>query len=151
MSQSIGEAQVEPQDGVAVEGIVRVLGGQRVLDGLELCVPPRGRVGIVGRSGVGKSTLLFLVAGLDEPEAGTLSVHGGRAAAERLARCALMPQRDCLLPWRTALDNAGLALENRGLPRRQARSRAEPLFARLGLGGAQGLRPARLSGGMRQR
>jgi NitT/TauT family transport system ATP-binding protein len=62
-----------------------------------------------------------------------------------------MPQRDCLLPWRTALDNAGLALENKGLPRRDAHRRAEPLFARLGLAGAEQLRPAKLSGGMRQR
>jgi len=62
-----------------------------------------------------------------------------------------MPQRDCLLPWRTALDNACLALENTGVPRTEARRRAAPLFARLGLAGAELLRPARLSSGMRQR
>src|SRR5207253_3226662 len=62
-----------------------------------------------------------------------------------------MPQRDSLLPWRTALDNAALALENAGVPRREARRRASPLFARLGLAGAEQLRPAKLSGGMRQR
>jgi NitT/TauT family transport system ATP-binding protein len=62
-----------------------------------------------------------------------------------------MPQRDCLLPWRTALDNACLALENRGVPRAEARRRAQPLFARLGLAGAEDLLPAKLSGGMRQR
>ena len=149
--QSIRVAQVETVGGVAVEGVVRVLGGRRVLDGLELCVPAGGRVGIVGRSGAGKSTLLSLVAGLDEPDAGTLSVDGETMASGRLARCALMPQRDCLLPWRSALDNAGLALENRGLSRREARRRAEPLFARLGLAGAERLSPAKLSGGMRQR
>ena len=79
----------------------------RVADGL----------GIVGRSGAGKSTLLSLVAGLDEPDAGSIAVGGETTAAGRLARCALMPQRDCLLPWRSALDNACLALENRGVPR----------------------------------
>jgi NitT/TauT family transport system ATP-binding protein len=62
-----------------------------------------------------------------------------------------MPQRDCLLPWRTALDNACLALENRGVPRGDARRTALPLFTRLGLAGAEELRPAKLSGGMRQR
>jgi NitT/TauT family transport system ATP-binding protein len=130
---------------------VRVLGGKRVLDGLELDVPALGRVGIVGRSGAGKSTLLSLVAGLDEPDAGTVDVAGATGVRERLARCALMPQRDCLLPWRTALDNAGLALENRGVARPAARRRAQPLFERLGLGGAEQLPPTRLSGGMRQR
>ena len=123
--------------------VTRILGGRRVLDGLSLSVAEHGRVGIVGRSGAGKSTLLSLVAGLDTPDAGSISVG--------LADCALMPQRDCLLPWRTALDNACLALENRGVPRAEARRRALPLFARLGLAGAEELLPAKLSGGMRQR
>jgi NitT/TauT family transport system ATP-binding protein len=137
--------------GVAVEGVRRQFGAKRVLDGLDLEVPQHGRLGIVGRSGSGKSTLLTLVAGLAEPDAGTIAVDGATGGAARLARCALMPQRDCLLPWRTALDNAGLALENRGLSRGEARRRAAPLFERLGLGGSEGLRPAKLSGGMRQR
>jgi NitT/TauT family transport system ATP-binding protein len=137
--------------GVAARGLVRVLGGTRVLDRLDLDARPHTTLGIVGRSGTGKSTLLSLVAGLDEPDAGHLSVGGEASAAGRLARCALMPQRDCLLPWRTALDNACLALENRGLSRAEARRRAAPLFERFGLAGAEGLPPARLSGGMRQR
>ena len=137
--------------GVELDGVVRVLGGRRVLGGLDLRVGRQERVGIVGRSGVGKSTLLSLVAGLEEPDAGVVSVGGETGAAARLARCALMPQRDCLLPWRTALDNASLALENRGLSRREARRQAAPLFQRVGLAGAELLSPAKLSGGMRQR
>jgi NitT/TauT family transport system ATP-binding protein len=138
-------------DAVSLVGVTRVLGGRTVLDGLGLVVPAGGRVGIVGRSGVGKSTLLSLVAGLDEPDAGRVSVAGETSAAGRLGRCALMLQRDCLLPWRSALDNACLALENRGVSRAKARGRAAVLFERFGLDGAEGLRPARLSGGMRQR
>jgi ABC-type nitrate/sulfonate/bicarbonate transport system ATPase subunit len=129
--------------GIAVDGVVRVLGGKRVLDGVELDVPEHGRVGIVGRSGSGKSTLLSLIAGLDVPDEGSISVG--------LPDCALMPQRDCLLPWRSALDNACLALENHGLSRSEARRRALPLFARLGLAGSEELPPSKLSGGMRQR
>jgi len=155
MSESLIElsAPVIAAGGVGVEldGVVRVLGGRRVLDELNLRVGRHERVGIVGRSGVGKSTLLSLVAGLDEPDAGVVAVGGETVATARLARCALMPQRDCLLPWRTALDNASLALENRGLPRREARRHAAPLFQRLGLAGAELLSPAKLSGGMRQR
>jgi ABC-type nitrate/sulfonate/bicarbonate transport system ATPase subunit len=155
MSRSMLEVVAAPGSGtaagVALAGVVRVLGGRRVLDGVDVRVPAQGRLGIVGRSGVGKSTLLSLVAGLDEPDAGTVTVSDQTSAAARLGRCALMPQRDCLLPWRSALDNACLGLENRGVPRVEARRRAAPLFARLGLGGAELLRPARLSSGMRQR
>ena len=154
MSHSISETDVvvEPQTtGVELAGVVRALGGRRVLDDLHLHVPRHGRLGIVGRSGVGKSTLLSLVAGLDEPDAGTVNVGGATSPAARLERCALMPQRDCLLPWRTALDNACLALENRGIPGEEARRRAAPLFERFGLAQAERLRPAQLSAGMRQR
>ena len=62
-----------------------------------------------------------------------------------------MPQRDLLLPWRDALGNAGLALECQGVPKAEARRRAEPLFARFGLSEFERSRPAALSGGMRQR
>jgi NitT/TauT family transport system ATP-binding protein len=152
---SIVETQVPPPgaSGLAVVAnrVERVLGGRRVLDGVDLHVPASGRIGIVGRSGAGKSTLLSLVAGLDEPDGGGVSVGGETSPACRLASCALMPQRDCLLPWRNALDNAALALENAGLSRGEARRRAAPLFARLGLAGSEQLRPAKLSGGMRQR
>jgi ABC-type nitrate/sulfonate/bicarbonate transport system ATPase subunit len=155
LSQQTLQSDAQPLDGgvsaVAVEGLVRVLGGRRVLDGIDLEVPESGRVGIVGRSGAGKSTLLSLVAGLDEPDSGRIAVGGRAGAPDRLERCALMPQRDCLLPWRNALDNAALALENAGLARREARASAAPLFARLGLEGSERLRPALLSGGMRQR
>jgi ABC-type nitrate/sulfonate/bicarbonate transport system ATPase subunit len=154
MRQAVAEVETAPQEaakGLALSGVVRILGRKPVLDGVELRVGRHERVGIVGRSGGGKSTLLSLVAGLDEPDVGTISVCGEATASGRLGRCALMPQRDCLLPWRTALDNACLALENMGLPRAQARRRAAPLFERFGLEGAEQLRPARLSGGMRQR
>jgi ABC-type nitrate/sulfonate/bicarbonate transport system ATPase subunit len=122
-----------------------------VLDGLDLRIDPGERIALVGRSGVGKSTLLQLVAGLQQPDAGTVAVGGATDPAGRLARCALMPQHDGLLPWRSALDNAALALENAGVRRRDARALAAPLFERFGLGGAERLRPSRLSGGMRQR
>jgi NitT/TauT family transport system ATP-binding protein len=62
-----------------------------------------------------------------------------------------MPQRDLLLPWRDALGNAALALEAAGVPRREARRRAAPLFERFGLAEFESARPAELSGGMRQR
>ena len=136
---------------IRIDSVTHVLGGRPVLDGLSLSVAPGERLGIVGRSGSGKSTLLSLIAGLSEPTHGAITVGTSADPRRRLAACALMPQRDCLLPWRTALDNACLPLENRGVGRAEARARARPLFERLGLGGSEAKRPAALSGGMRQR
>jgi NitT/TauT family transport system ATP-binding protein len=106
---------------------------------------------LVGPSGCGKSTLLELIAGLQRPAAGELAVGGAGDEAGRLARCALMPQRDLLLPWLAAIDNAALALRNRGASRAQARAGAAELFERFGLAGFERARPSELSGGMRQR
>jgi NitT/TauT family transport system ATP-binding protein len=119
--------------------------------GLSFSVAPNEVVGIVGPSGCGKSTLLELICGLDEPAVGRVEVGGSEQARGRLGRCALMHQRDLLLPWRSALDNATLALELRGVSRRVARERVAPLFDRFGLDGFTGAKPYELSGGMRQR
>ena len=122
-----------------------------VLNGVSLEVPAGGRLAVIGPSGCGKSTLLSLVAGLEQPRAGRIAVGGEEQPGERLARCALMPQDDLLLPWRSALDNAALPLVNAGVSRRDAREAAAPLFARFGLAGFEQTPPQRLSGGMRQR
>jgi len=108
-------------------------------------------LGVVGPSGCGKSTLLELACGLQDPASGTVAVEGATNAAERLRSCALMPQRDLLLPWRSALDNAGLALELRKVGRAEARRRALALFERFGIEEFARARPDELSGGMRQR
>lgn len=134
-----------------IRGVRQRFGSIVALDRLDVTLPYHERLGIVGPSGCGKSTLLSAVAGLIEPSEGTISIGGLTNSRDRLARCALMPQRDLLLPWRTALDNGGLALENRGASRAQARAQARPLFERFGLGEFEDRLPAQLSGGMRQR
>ncbi len=96
---------------------------------------------VVGPSGCGKTTLLELICGLQAPDAGRVEA----------APSALMPQRDLLLPWLSAIDNAALALRIAGLSRRAAREQAHPLFEPLGLSGFESARPRELSAGMRQR
>ena len=108
-------------------------------------------LGLVGPSGCGKSTLLELIVGLREPVAGRVEVGESVDARGRLLHCAFMPQRDLLLPWLSAIDNAALALRNRGVRRTAARREAGRLFERFGLTGFERARPAELSGGMRQR
>jgi ABC-type nitrate/sulfonate/bicarbonate transport system ATPase subunit len=143
------------QTGVALKGVSRTYRAKRrqvtALEALDLTVEPGEVVGVVGPSGCGKSTLLELAAGLQEPDAGAVEAAGARSAGGRRDACAYMPQRDLLLPWRDALGNAGLALECKGVARREARRRAAPLFQRFGLGEFERSYPADLSGGMRQR
>ena len=149
--QTKAEAPVqEPRDvqdteGVAVADVTRTFRGRggetRALEGMSLRVRPNELVAVVGRSGCGKSTLLELVCGLQAPDAGTV----------RSSPAVLMPQRDLLLPWLDALDNAALALRVRGAGRARARKTAGPVFADLGLGGFERALPHELSGGMRQR
>ena len=98
-------------------------------------------VTVVGPSGCGKSTLLEIICRLQRPDAGTVDA----------SPAALMPQRDLLLPWLSALDNAALALRARGMKRDAARAAAAPWLERFGLAGFERTRPAELSGGMRQR
>jgi NitT/TauT family transport system ATP-binding protein len=136
---------------VSIRGLAHSYGELRTLEGLDLDLPANGVLGVVGPSGCGKSTLLELIAGLQEPRRGEVEVGEARAGAERLALCAFMPQRDMLLPWLSAIDNAALALRNRGIRRRDARVEAGRLFERFGLAGFERSAPAELSGGMRQR
>jgi NitT/TauT family transport system ATP-binding protein len=150
---SLGPAPAAPE--IALDGVSKRFetrrGGVDALARLTIEVGTREVLGIVGPSGCGKSTLLELICGLDQPSAGRVAVGGGESPADRLARCVLMPQRDLLFPWRSALDNATLPLELHGVARRSARTRVAPLFERFGLGDFLAARPYELSGGMRQR
>jgi ABC-type nitrate/sulfonate/bicarbonate transport system ATPase subunit len=133
---------------VAASGVTRSYRSRRravaALEGVDLDVRAGEVVAVVGPSGCGKSTLLELFAGLQSPDAGRIDGGG-------LEACAFMPQRDLLLPWRDGLGNAALALECKGVSRREARRRAAPLFERFGLAEFERSYPRELSGGMRQR
>jgi NitT/TauT family transport system ATP-binding protein len=136
---------------VHVSGLSHSFGELRVIAGIDLEVEPGEVVGIVGPSGCGKTTMLELLAGLRPPDAGSISVGGREDPAQRLEACAYMPQRDLLLPWLSAVDNAALALRLAGASKSAARKEAGGHFGRLGLAGFEGTRPGELSGGMRQR
>src|SRR3954453_9758309 len=119
-----------------LDRVARRFGQVDALEDLSLTVQSGDVVAIVGPSGCGKSTLLELLAGLQEPDAGMV-------AAEPAA---YMPQRDLLLPWRSALANAALALECPASRKADAARAAQPLFERFGLAGFERARPHELSG-----
>jgi ABC-type nitrate/sulfonate/bicarbonate transport system ATPase subunit len=140
-----------PGVAVSIRGLRHSYAELRTIERLDLEAEAHGVLGVVGPSGCGKSTLLELIAGLLEPDGGEIELGGESDAGERLARCAYMPQRDLLLPWFSAIDNAALALRNGGAGRSEARREAGALFERFGLAGFERAKPAQLSGGMRQR
>ncbi len=147
--QFLAEPQREraaDEPAVALDRVERVFEQRRgapvaALAGVSLRVARGELLAIVGPSGCGKTTLLELICKLQEPQRGSVASEPA----------ALMPQRDLLLPWLDALDNAALALRIAHVGREQARRRAAALFAELGLAGFERAAPAELSGGMRQR
>ena len=117
--------------------------GVLALDDVDLTVGVGEFVCLVGASGCGKSTLLNLIAGLDRPTTGEVSVPGGRPT--------LLFQEAALLPWQTAAGNIELSLRLRGVGKAERKTRAAELLELVHLGGMGERRPHELSGGMRQR
>jgi NitT/TauT family transport system ATP-binding protein len=121
-----------------------------VLGGLTFDIREGDFVSIIGPSGCGKSTVFNIIAGLLEPESGSL-VYEGKLVEGLRGRVGYMMQKDLLLPWRTVLDNVVLGLELRGVPRKIAVEEAREHLSTYGLAGFEDSYPQALSGGMRQR
>ncbi|MGO4108432.1 ABC transporter ATP-binding protein [Paenibacillus sp. YAF4_2] len=140
--------------GLSVKGLTyRFDGEEPLFEGLDLEIPQGQFVSIVAASGMGKTTLFRLLAGLLQPNAGTIRVAGVGQGHGQGSRSGIgyMPQRDCLMPWRTVQDNAAIGLELAGVSKRDARRRVLELLPELGLAGTETKYPHELSGGMRQR
>ena len=135
--------------------------GQRlhILRGLDLEVRRGEMVAIMGASGVGKSTLLHVLGGLDRPDSGAVAVDGFELAsaddaalvAFRNKHVGFVFQFHHLLPEFTALENVEMPLRIARVPAREARPVAEQLLSRVGLAERLGHRPGMLSGGEQQR
>lgn len=122
------------------------------LSEVNLHVNPGEFVCLIGPSGSGKSSLLDVVTGIFAESHGTVAIDGRNLQPnQRPGATSYMRQRDLLMPWRTAVENAALALEVHGESPTRARQLAADRFEEFGLAGFEDRYPAQLSGGMRQR
>ena len=121
-----------------------------VLEGGNLSLKEGEIVGLLGRSGSGKSTLLRLIAGLAEPQGGSLTYLGNPIAGPA-SGIAMVFQSFALFPWLTVLENVQLGLDALRLPDKEIRTRAIEAIDLIGLDGYESAYPRELSGGMRQR
>ena len=141
--------------GVVVQGVSKVFPGKGsdevvALDDIDLTVEPGDFVSLIGPSGCGKSTLLRLIADLDSPTAGSLSVFGKTPHQARLDQdYGIAFQQAGLLPWRTVRANIELPLQLHKVDGRTAR--VNELLEMVGLSDFAGRYPDELSGGMQQR
>ncbi len=128
---------------IEMRGVGKRFGKRPVLTDFNLTVNRGEVVGMLGQSGIGKSTILRMVAGLEKPDAGTVRI--------RSAHIGFVFQEDRLLPWDTALDNVVLPLRALGMDRTKARAHARSYLRSMELSEFEKAYPRELSGGMRQR
>ena len=145
-----------PVPAVHVAGVHRVFGSPRspvqALRDVSLSVAEGEFVSLIGPSGCGKSTLMRLVADLDSPTSGSISVFGKSPRQARLDQdYGIAFQQAGLLPWRTVRGNIELPLQTHGAAPAARRARTDDLLDMVGLSEFGGHYPDQLSGGMQQR
>ncbi|MEY8876741.1 MAG: ABC transporter ATP-binding protein [Leptothrix sp. (in: b-proteobacteria)] len=151
-----GDATEQAAD-LSVEGLVKQYatptGVQRAVDGLNLGVARGSFFSILGPSGCGKTTLLRMIAGFIEPDAGDIFIGGRsmRGVAPNRRPVNMVFQHLALFPMMSVGDNVGYGLARRGLAKAVIRVRVGEMLERVGLAGAQDKRPDQLSGGQKQR
>lgn len=132
------------------DGITRSFGDQVILKDLNLEVERSKIVTLLGQSGSGKTTLFNILAGLDRPNSGTVTLLDEDITA-RPGHVAYMLQKDLLLKHLKIIDNVSLPLRLKGVSKEEARKEADQYFEEFGLEGTQMKFPSALSGGMAQR
>ena len=142
-----------------LSGVTKRFGGRTVLNQVSLEVAPGEHIAVLGESGIGKSTLLNVIAGLEPVDAGSIAYDGFEMAAlsddaatrVRREHFGFVFQAFHLLPHLNAEQNVGLPLLLRGAPPEEIRRRSRMLLGAVGLGGREAAMPRELSGGELQR
>lgn len=143
------------RDAIVVDGVSKVFRPKKgaavtALESMSLSIRQGEIVSLIGPSGCGKSTLLMLIAGLDAPTSGTVTVRGQQVRKPN-PDVGVVFQKDLLFDWRTVIENVLTPFVMRGQKPKQHEDRARDLLGQVGLSGFEDRRPYELSGGMRQR
>lgn len=136
--------------GVSKSFDARTGGSLTVLNNVDLAVAENEFVSLIGRSGCGKTTLLNIIAGLEDATQGEIAIAGRPVTGPGQGQGVVF-QQHALFPWLTAVDNVGFGFRKAGLPKRQRRERAMELLRLVGLDAAAAKYPREMSGGMQQR
>ena len=135
---------------LSIDGVGKKFGALEALRDLDIEVGAGEFVCVVGPSGCGKSTLMRIIAGLETPTQGSVTVGSQRVTGPGPDR-GFVFQADSLLPWKTIWDNATIGLKLNGQLNETTAARTRDLLKLVGLEGFDRYWPAQLSGGMRQR
>lgn len=132
------------------ENINKSFGEKHVLKDATIHLNEGEIICLLGVSGSGKTTLFNVLSGIYKPDSGRVLLNGEDITG-KAGKISYMLQKDLLFPYRKVIDNVCLPLILNGTPKKEARQKADKLFATFGLEGTQMMYPAQLSGGMRQR
>ncbi len=132
------------------EHITKRYGGRTIIKDINIALNQGELVSLLGVSGSGKTTLFHILSGLISPEEGRVLLKG-EDMTFKPGSISYMMQKDLLLPHKKIIDNVALPLVLKGVDKKSAREKANPLFQEFGLEGTQYQYPVQLSGGMRQR
>lgn len=135
---------------LVTQNISKAFEGKGVIEDISITLHTGEIVCLLGVSGVGKTTLFNIIAGIMKPDTGSVLLNGENIT-ETAGKISYMQQKDLLLPYRTILDNVCLPLLIRGAHKAQAHKEAQQYFEEFGIEGTQKQYPQELSGGMRQR
>ena len=137
-------------EALTTQHITRSFSGRVIIDDISIHLKENELVSLLGVSGSGKTTLFNVISGILPPDSGSVLLHGEDVTGSP-GKLSYMLQKDLLLEHMKVIDNVSLPLRLKGVSRKEARAKADPLFAQFGLEGTQELYPAAMSGGMRQR
>ncbi len=132
------------------KNITKVYDGRTIIQNICIHLERGELISLLGLSGSGKTTLFHVLSGLTTPEEGRVFLSG-KDITGMPGAISYMLQKDLLLPHKKVIDNVSLPLVLKGVSKKEAREKADPLFAEFGLQGTQYQYPSQLSGGMRQR